>query len=74
MAAGKSLCENSQDAEGNVDVLVVVPVVVHVRQSTVLGVASDEPVLGTVGEKAEKRTTASRFATAHHVRQTFTAG
>lgn len=52
--------KNSQDAEGDVVVAVVVPVVVHVRETTVVGVADDEPVVGVVGF-----TSASRVALAH---------
>jgi len=41
--------KNSQDAEADVVVAVVVPIPVHVRKAPVLGVTDDEPVLGAVG-------------------------
>ena len=41
--------KNSQDAEADVVVRLVVPVPVHVRETAVLDVADDEPVLGAVG-------------------------
>lgn len=44
---GTKLLENHQDAEGDVDVPVVVPAAVHVRQAAVLGAARDKPVPGT---------------------------
>ena len=39
---------NSQEAEGDVDVAVVAPVAVDVGEPTVVGVAYDERILGTI--------------------------
>ena len=49
LAGGLKKHKNSQDAEPDVVVRVVVPVVVHVCEPTVLTVAHDEPSVVTIG-------------------------